>query len=84
VLGLLDGVVGGGFWLGGFGQVSHDVATEGTQGDRWGAYLVGIALLASPGVPLCTSDPKRHPHIPFEWGGGYGLSTSDFKGDMAV
>jgi hypothetical protein len=36
------------------------------KGDRWGAYLVGITLLASPGIPLHTPDPKRHPHIPFE------------------
>ena len=40
------------------------------NGGQWGAYLVGIALLASPGVPLRIPDPKRYPHIPFGWEGG--------------
>jgi hypothetical protein len=35
-----------------------------------GAYQVGIPLLGSPGVPLCSPSPCRQPHIPFEWGGG--------------
>jgi hypothetical protein len=35
-----------------------------------------IALLASPGVPLGTPDPKRQPHIPLGTGRrGYGVAA---------
>jgi hypothetical protein len=35
-----------------------------------GAYLAGIPLLGSLGVPRRPSSPCRQPHIPFERGGG--------------